>query len=173
MPIPMWPKMEHPVGQEGPLVSSSRPLLHFLSIGTRCAHASYTIPLAMIVRTIAMLFVNRLVHTLVPGSEDEPVDTTCRTNAGFAASLICIGLNITLCLAKGIAGLLAGSVSLIADAFNNCCCTRVTYTESLTCYTIDKCLATCCSIECYVTDDDILIFLIRYTCRWIYNKLTT
>ena len=66
-----------------------------------------------------MLFVNRLVHTLVPSSVDEPVDTICRTNAGFAASLICIGLNITLCLAKGIAGLLAGSVSLIADAFNN------------------------------------------------------
>ena len=66
-----------------------------------------------------MLFVNRLVHTLVPGSEGEPVDTSRRTNAGFAASLICIGLNITLCLAKGIAGLLAGSVSLIADAFNN------------------------------------------------------
>ena len=66
-----------------------------------------------------MLFVNRLVHTLVPGSEGEPVDASCRTNAGFAASLICIGLNITLCLAKGIAGLLAGSVSLVADAFNN------------------------------------------------------
>lgn len=66
-----------------------------------------------------MLFVNRLVHTLVHGSEGEPVDASCRTNAGFAASLICIGLNITLCLAKGIAGLLAGSVSLIADAFNN------------------------------------------------------
>lgn len=66
-----------------------------------------------------MLFVNRLVHTLVPGSESEPVDTSCRTNAGFAASLICTGFNITLCLAKGIAGLLAGSVSLIADAFNN------------------------------------------------------
>lgn len=58
-----------------------------------------------------MLFVNRLVHTLVPGSEGEPVDASCRTNAGFAASLICVGLNITLCLAKGIAGLLAGSVS--------------------------------------------------------------
>ena len=63
-----------------------------------------------------MLFVNRLVHTLVPGSEGEPVDASRRTNAGFAASLICIGLNIALCLAKGIAGLLAGSVSLIADA---------------------------------------------------------
>ena len=44
-----------------------------------------------------MLFVNRLVHTLVPDSESEPVDTSCRTNAGFAAGLICIGLNITLC----------------------------------------------------------------------------
>ena len=66
-----------------------------------------------------MLFVNRLVHTLVPGSKSEPDDTSCRTNAGFAASLICIVLNITLCLAKGIAGLLAGSVSLVADAFNN------------------------------------------------------
>ena len=80
MPIPMWPKMEHPVGQEGPLVSSSRPLLHFLSIGARCAHASYTIPLNKDARRYAMLFVNRLVHTLVPGSEDEPVDTACRTN---------------------------------------------------------------------------------------------
>ena len=119
MPIPMWPKMDHPGRREGSLVSTGRLLLHFLSIGARRPRASYTIPLNMIVRTTAMLFVNRLVHTLVPGSEGEPVDTSCRTNAGFAASLICIGLNITLCLAKGIAGLLAGSVSLIADAFNN------------------------------------------------------
>ncbi len=115
----MWPKMDHPGGREGSLVSAGRLLLHFLSIGARRPRASYTIPLNMIVRTTAMLFVNRLVHTLVPGSENEPVDASCRTNAGFAASLICIGLNITLCLAKGIAGLLAGSVSLIADAFNN------------------------------------------------------
>lgn len=115
----MWPKMDHPGRREGSLVSTGRPLLHFLSIGAQRLRASYTIPLNMIVRTTAMLFVNQLVHTLVPGSEGEPVDTSCRTNAGFAASLICIGLNITLCLAKGIAGLLAGSVSLIADAFNN------------------------------------------------------
>ena len=103
----MWPKMDHPGRREGSLVSTGRPLLHFLSIGAQRLRASYTIPLNMIVRTTAMLFVNRLVHTLVPGSEGEPVDTSCRTNAGFAASLICIGLNITLCLAKGIAGLLA------------------------------------------------------------------
>ena len=111
MPIPMWPKMDHPGRREGSLVSAGRLLLHFLSIGARRPRASYTIPLNMIVRTTAMLFVNRLVHTLVPGSEGKPVDASCRTNAGFAASLICIGLNITLCLAKGIAGLLAGSVS--------------------------------------------------------------
>ena len=115
----MWPKMDHPGRREGSLVSTGRPLLHFLSIGAQRLRASYTIPLNMIVRTTAMLFVNRLVHTLVPGSESEPVDASCRTNAGFSASLVCIGLNITLCLAKGIAGLLAGSVSLIADAFNN------------------------------------------------------
>ena len=80
MPIPMWPKMEHPVGQEAQPVSSSSPLLHFLSIGARCAHAGYTVPLNEDARRDAMLFVNRLVHTLVPGSEDKPVDTTCRTN---------------------------------------------------------------------------------------------
>ena len=76
----MWPKMDHPGRREGSLVSTGRLLLHFLSIGARRARASYTIPLTMIVRTIAMLFVNRLVHTLVPGSEDELGETTCRTN---------------------------------------------------------------------------------------------
>ena len=80
MPIPMWPKMDRPGRREGSLVSTGRPLLHFLSIGARRPRTSYTIPLIMIVRTTAMLFVNRLVHMLVPGSEDKPVDTTCRTN---------------------------------------------------------------------------------------------
>ena len=80
MPIPMWPKMEHPVGQEALPVSSSSSLLHFLSIGARCAHAGYTVPLNEDAKRYAMLFVNRLVHTLVPGSEGEPVDTICRTS---------------------------------------------------------------------------------------------
>lgn len=80
MPIPMWPKMEHPVGQEALPVSSSSPLLQFLSIGVRRAHTGYTTPLNEDAGRYAMLFVNRLVHTLVPGSEGEPVDTTCRTN---------------------------------------------------------------------------------------------
>ena len=80
MPILMWPKMEHPVGQEALPVSSSSSLLHFLSIGARCAHAGYTVPLNEDAKRYAMLFVNRLVHTLVPGSEGEPVETTYRTN---------------------------------------------------------------------------------------------
>lgn len=66
----MWPKMEHSVGREGAvnsnargrrplrlaLVSAGRPMLHFLSIGTRCVCASYTIPLNMIVRTISLCY---------------------------------------------------------------------------------------------------------------------
>lgn len=39
-----------------------------------------------------MLFVHRLVHKLVPGSEGEPVYASCRTNAGFSASLMYDGL---------------------------------------------------------------------------------
>ncbi len=80
MPIPMWPKMEHQVGQEALPVSSGSSLLHFLSIGAQCAHAGYTTHLNEDARRYAMLFVNRLAHTLVPGSEGEPVDTICRTN---------------------------------------------------------------------------------------------
>lgn len=50
-----------------------------------------------------------------------PADPTAaeRTRAGLAASIICICLNVLLCTVKGIAGLLAGSVALVADAFNN------------------------------------------------------
>lgn len=80
MPIPMWPKIEHPVGQEALPVSSGSSLLHFLSIGAQCAHAGYTTHLNEDARRYAMLFVNRPAHTLVPGSEGEPVDTICRTN---------------------------------------------------------------------------------------------
>ena len=80
MPIPMWPKMEHQVGQEALPVSSGSSLLHFLSIGAQCAHAGYTTHLNEDARRYAMLFVNRLAHTLVPGSGGEPVDTICRPN---------------------------------------------------------------------------------------------
>ncbi|MBE6469613.1 MAG: cation transporter [Coriobacteriaceae bacterium] len=42
-----------------------------------------------------------------------------RTRLGQAASIICIALNLVLCLAKGAIGLAVGSVSIVADAFNN------------------------------------------------------
>ena len=114
----MWPKMDHPGRREGLLVSAGRPLLHFLSTGARCAHASYTIPLNMIVRTTAMLFVNQLVHTLVPGSEGEP-SMLLSHQRGLRRKPHLHWPQHHPVPGQGIAGLLAGSVSLIADAFNN------------------------------------------------------
>ena len=73
----------------------------------------------VITRMVVMLFVKSLVGALAPQEANGTVAPASRTHAGFAASLICIGLNVALCLGKGIAGLLAGSVSLIADAVNN------------------------------------------------------
>ncbi|MBY4797624.1 cation diffusion facilitator family transporter [Collinsella sp. AGMB00827] len=42
-----------------------------------------------------------------------------RTRLGQVSSLISIGLNLLLCLAKGVAGLTVGSVAIVADAMNN------------------------------------------------------
>lgn len=55
------------------------------------------------------------VGAAAPGS----VSAADRTRLGQAASLICIGLNLVLCLAKGAIGLAVGSVSIVADALNN------------------------------------------------------
>ena len=64
--------------------------------------------------------IDRLIRTLAPtNGEGGTVPAQTRTRAGLAASAICICLNVLLCVTKGVAGLLAGSVSLIADAFNN------------------------------------------------------
>lgn len=63
--------------------------------------------------------INWLINKLAPGADKDALAAEARTHAGLAASTICIGLNVLLCATKGIAGVLAGSVSLIADAFNN------------------------------------------------------
>ncbi len=42
-----------------------------------------------------------------------------RTRAGLLSSFVCIACNVLLCAAKAAAGLLAGSVSIVADAVNN------------------------------------------------------
>ncbi|MDO4437207.1 MAG: cation diffusion facilitator family transporter [Coriobacteriaceae bacterium] len=42
-----------------------------------------------------------------------------RTKVGSLAGVMCIAVNIVLCLAKGAIGLLSNSVSIVADALNN------------------------------------------------------
>lgn len=59
-----------------------------------------------------------LVRTFVPNS-DAVGDPAVRTRYGLLASVTCIACNVILCAAKGVAGVLAGSVSLVADAVNN------------------------------------------------------
>ena len=59
-----------------------------------------------------------LVRTFVPNA-DETSDAAVRTRYGLLASVTCIVCNIALCLGKGVVGLLAGSVSIVADAVNN------------------------------------------------------
>ncbi len=42
-----------------------------------------------------------------------------RTRVGALAGMVCIVLNVVLCVAKGAIGVLSGSVSIVADALNN------------------------------------------------------
>jgi cation diffusion facilitator family transporter len=50
---------------------------------------------------------------------DDTADPAVRDSYGTLASVVCIACNVLLCLAKGVAGILAGSVSIVADAVNN------------------------------------------------------
>ena len=42
-----------------------------------------------------------------------------RTKVGELVGVVCIALNVLLCLGKGLVGVLSGSVSIVADALNN------------------------------------------------------
>ena len=42
-----------------------------------------------------------------------------RTKVGALVGVVCITLNVLLCLGKGLVGVLSGSVSIVADALNN------------------------------------------------------
>ena len=42
-----------------------------------------------------------------------------RTKVGELVGVVCITLNVLLCLGKGLVGVLSGSVSIVADALNN------------------------------------------------------
>ncbi len=59
-----------------------------------------------------------LITRYLPSSAD-PADPAVRTQAGLRASITCIVCNVALCLGKGVVGMLAGSVSIVADALNN------------------------------------------------------
>ena len=59
-----------------------------------------------------------LVRHFVKGCDDTE-DPAVRAATGQLAGTVCIVLNILLCAGKGAIGLLAGSVSIVADALNN------------------------------------------------------
>ena len=59
-----------------------------------------------------------LVHRFIPDA-DQTARPDERTAHGTLASIVCIGCNILLCTTKGLVGLAAGSVSVVADAVNN------------------------------------------------------
>ena len=58
-----------------------------------------------------------LIHRWVKGSD--PKEPTVRQRCGTGAGLVGIALNTILCLGKLVAGLVSGSVAMIADAINN------------------------------------------------------
>ena len=59
-----------------------------------------------------------LVNTFVKDSESVE-NPQVRTAYGKFAGVVGIVCNVLLCLGKGVAGLLVGSVSIVADAVNN------------------------------------------------------
>ena len=63
--------------------------------------------------------------------------------------------------------------TMITDTFNNCGCSGVTNCKSLTGNAVDICLATGCSVKCYITDNNI-VFMDKFCGTWrIYDQLTT
>ena len=63
--------------------------------------------------------------------------------------------------------------AVVADTLSNSDCTRVSYAEAFTSNTADKCLTTCCTIMCDITDNDIFISFEVRTLWRINFKLTT
>ena len=45
-----------------------------------------------------------------------------RARVGTLTGVVCILANVALCAAKGVIGVLSGSVSIVADAMNNLFC---------------------------------------------------
>ena len=62
--------------------------------------------------------------------------------------------------------------AMVTYALYYSCCTRVSYSKTLTCNSIYKCLTAGSAIQCHISDDDVLILLIGSPLFWIYDKLT-
>ncbi len=62
--------------------------------------------------------VSWLISRYLPAGANSE-DPQVRTQVGLRASITCIVCNVVLCAAKAAVGLMAGSVSIVADALNN------------------------------------------------------
>lgn len=62
--------------------------------------------------------VGLLIRRLIPNGT-QPEDTAVRERCGVVSGGIGIALNLLLCIGKFIAGVISGSISVMADAFNN------------------------------------------------------
>ena len=61
----------------------------------------------------------KLLIRLLLGRQQTPADNAARTRAGALAGVVGLLCNLLLCVSKFAAGLLSGSVSIMADAVNN------------------------------------------------------
>ena len=61
----------------------------------------------------------KLLIRLLLGRQQTPADDAARTRAGALAGVVGLLCNLLLCVSKFAAGLLSGSVSIMADAVNN------------------------------------------------------
>ena len=61
---------------------------------------------------------------------------------------------------------------MIADTLNNSSSSGISDTETFSCHTIDECLTACRTVQCYVTDNVVLILFEVYSCRWINDQLS-
>ena len=61
----------------------------------------------------------KLLIRLLLGRQQTPISNAARTRAGALAGVVGLLCNLLLCVSKFVAGLLSGSVSIMADAVNN------------------------------------------------------
>ena len=63
--------------------------------------------------------------------------------------------------------------SMLTNTLNYCHCTGVTDCKTFTCNTVDKCSSACGTIECYVSDNDVLFCFVSGFFRNFDDQFTT